>query len=32
MRSNEKVERELCFWIDCLVEEIGSMYRGDMTG
>jgi hypothetical protein len=31
MRSNEKVERELCFWIDCLVEEIGSMYRGSVT-
>ncbi|MDE1865414.1 MAG: hypothetical protein KGH94_02115 [Candidatus Micrarchaeota archaeon] len=31
MRPNEKVERELCLWIDCLVEEIGSLYRGDLT-
>jgi hypothetical protein len=31
MRSNEKVERELCFWIDCLVEETGNMYRGSVT-
>ena len=31
MRSNEKVERELCFWTDCLVEEIGNMYRGSAT-
>lgn len=27
MRPNEKVERELCFWIDCLVEAIGNLYR-----
>ncbi len=31
MRSNEKVERELCFWIDCLVEETGNLYRGTVT-
>jgi hypothetical protein len=31
MRPNEKVERELCFWIDCLVEELGDMYRSDVT-
>jgi hypothetical protein len=31
MGSNEKVERELCFWIDCLVEETRSMYRGSAT-
>ena len=31
MRSNEKVERELCFWMDCLVEEIGGLYRSSAT-
>jgi hypothetical protein len=31
MRSNEKGERKLCLEIDCLVEEIGNMYRGSMT-
>ena len=31
MRPNEKVERELCFWIDCLVEETRSMYRDSAT-
>jgi len=31
MRSNEKKERELSLGIDCLVEEIGNMYRGSMT-
>ena len=30
-RSKEKVERELRFWIDCLVEEMREMYRGDST-
>jgi hypothetical protein len=31
MRSNEKVERELRFWIDCLVEETGNLYRSDVA-
>jgi hypothetical protein len=31
MRSNEKVERELCFWIDCLVEETRGMYQSPAT-
>jgi hypothetical protein len=31
MRPNEKVERELRFWIDCLVEEIRGMYQDPAT-
>lgn len=31
MRSKEQWERELRFWIDCLVEDMGDKYGAQLT-